>query len=95
MCAHPELADKCPWKELQDDDWTILLPKQPRFADKCPWDQLIGKAWSHLLEVCPRYIDKLNLETAHLAPWDLTRLFGNDWEIIVDNHRRFKTPPPK
>ncbi|MBQ7189637.1 MAG: hypothetical protein IJR99_09510 [Kiritimatiellae bacterium] len=32
LSGQPQFADKCPWENLEDNDWEALLAKQPQLA---------------------------------------------------------------
>ena len=76
LIRYPQLADKCPWEEMEPrlyfSEWFKLLRIRPQFIVKCPLD-VVEFIMEH------HFADKFEWEN----------LDGEDWIHILERHPRF------
>ena len=76
LIRYPQLADKCPWEEMETrlyfSEWFKLLRIRPQFIVKCPLD-VVEFIMEH------HFADKFEWEN----------LDGEDWIHILERHPRF------
>ena len=69
--------------QLDGEDWSCLLIKQPQFSQYCDWCKLSGVDWCLLLREQPRFADKCD--------WDKLKRYH--WNYLLIKQPQFAKHP--
>ena len=83
LVRRPDLADRCPWMQLNFEELVQLWNSRPELEDRYPWAAISSDGWTYELENNPHFE-----RFAVHCPWD--SLYPEDfWFIVIASQPQF------